>query len=154
MDTAENRGGALGAWLKASATSLLVCASILCVGLSLGGAVSYGIAMYGLYLLYSIPIHGAGLLVIGLPFFLYFWSTPTFPVWKWPISITLGFVLGYFAMLISLTVVSIGSSYGGDFIVGSLFGGGYGAVTALVSYIFHRRSLALEVGTVSTNQKA
>lgn len=130
----------IAAWLKTFAISLPVCAGTLAAYLVLFGNSA---DRSGLFIIIGISavVHAIALAVVGIPFFLYFWPTPNFPVWRIPIGTITGFILGYLAMFLTAVILASTSQANVDwgYVSGSIVGGVYGALTGFVATVVNKR---------------
>jgi len=138
--------GSIKGWFRTALIATPLSAFLLYLGLICLGGFSGGLASSLIYLAYSVPIHFLGQLVIGLPFFLYFWPIPNFPVWRSSVAIVVGFLIGYFVMLVGVFLLTDWDRFWSNSsnFYGSLLGGCYGFVTALVAASVRKTALLQE----------
>lgn len=130
-------GNVLGALLKSSfyAVSISAALSILFGVVQADLMAGLGLAFVG-----SI-VHLGCMLAVGCPFFYYFWRRPWAAVWKWPIAIPMGFLLGGLPIWVLVVIYSLWSNtvvHLGNIILPVGFFGVYGMISAIASVMHHR----------------
>ena len=139
----STRISSIKAWLITGAVSAFIAAFVILVIAYLSDvdtkATIFYVAIYE-------AVHLVAYLVIGLPFFIYFWPRIKSLVWRICLSLPLGFVMGYLSMLF-LACIAYGCNIyqiNKGVLAGCMIGGLYGSVTAMVAWSVFRLANKLE----------
>ena len=124
------------AWFK----SAVIAWFVLCILMSAVALIMSGNRldfMNWLWLLVlSSMFHVGTYLLIGIPFFAFFWPQSSSIVWRIEFSLPIGAILGFFGMWLASAVI-VGrpiNIFAADFTGAGLVGAAYGAVTAIVAW--------------------